>query len=179
MAYGFTFKLEHENCRPADPPTFQTAVPNWKAGVVIPLGHGSLRVVGLAMTTRTLVVGPARQARPTRGSRRRRPALEARHREDGGRRGRRGSRAHAIISANEFPDCGKPFIGLIAPFAVAGTLEHDETGSGDRRSLFSAFGIGVCLLDNLEVEAIPDLEVLRRLSHDLVVAGDARPSLDV
>jgi hypothetical protein len=28
---GFTFKLEHEDGTPADPPTFRTAVPNWRA----------------------------------------------------------------------------------------------------------------------------------------------------
>jgi hypothetical protein len=30
---------------PADPPTFRTAVSNWRAGDVIPLPHRSLRVV--------------------------------------------------------------------------------------------------------------------------------------
>ena len=45
MAYGYTFRLEHEDGRPADPPTFRTAVPNWRAGDVIPLGGRSLRVV--------------------------------------------------------------------------------------------------------------------------------------
>ena len=34
--------------------------------------------------------------------------------------------------ANEFPDCGKRLFGLITPYAMAGTLEHDETRSGDR-----------------------------------------------
>ena len=40
--------------------------------------------------------------------------------------------AQPIISANEFPDCCKRFIGLIAPYAVAGTLENNEARSGDR-----------------------------------------------
>lgn len=35
---AFTFKLEHEDGRPADPPTLHTAVPNWRAGDTIPLG---------------------------------------------------------------------------------------------------------------------------------------------
>ena len=42
----FTFKLVLEDGTPADPPTFTAAVPNWKAGDVVPLGAGrSLRVV--------------------------------------------------------------------------------------------------------------------------------------
>jgi hypothetical protein len=43
----FTFKLEHMDGTPADPPTLHTAVPNWRAGDTIPLGHRTLRVVGL------------------------------------------------------------------------------------------------------------------------------------
>jgi hypothetical protein len=43
MAFMFTF--EQEDGTPADPPTFRTAVPNWRAGDVIPLGGRSLRVV--------------------------------------------------------------------------------------------------------------------------------------
>jgi hypothetical protein len=35
---GFTFRLEHEDGTPADPPTFHTAVPTWQAGDTIPLG---------------------------------------------------------------------------------------------------------------------------------------------
>ena len=42
---AFAYRLEHEDGTPADPPTFKTAVPNWRAGDVIPLPHRSLRVV--------------------------------------------------------------------------------------------------------------------------------------
>jgi hypothetical protein len=42
---AFAYRLEHEDGTSADPPTFQTAVPNWRAGDVIPLGGRSLRVV--------------------------------------------------------------------------------------------------------------------------------------
>jgi hypothetical protein len=38
-------RLEHEDGTPPDPPTFRPAVPNWRAGDVIPLGGRSLRVV--------------------------------------------------------------------------------------------------------------------------------------
>jgi hypothetical protein len=38
-------RLEDKASAPADPPTFRTAVPNWQAGDVIPMGHRSLRVV--------------------------------------------------------------------------------------------------------------------------------------
>ena len=42
----FTYTLEHEDGSPAEPPTFATAVPNWKPGDTIPLGGGrALRVV--------------------------------------------------------------------------------------------------------------------------------------
>jgi hypothetical protein len=45
---GFTFRLEHEDGTPADPPTFRTAVPNWQAGDTIPLGAGrALRVIAI------------------------------------------------------------------------------------------------------------------------------------
>jgi hypothetical protein len=37
---GFTYRLEHEDGTPADPPTFRTVVPTWKAGDEIPLGAG-------------------------------------------------------------------------------------------------------------------------------------------
>jgi hypothetical protein len=43
MAFAYTLELEDGTS--ADPPTFQTAVPNWRPGDVIPLGHRSLRVV--------------------------------------------------------------------------------------------------------------------------------------
>jgi hypothetical protein len=44
---AFYFRLEHEDGTPADPPTLHTAVPNWRPGDTIPLGHRTLRVVGL------------------------------------------------------------------------------------------------------------------------------------
>jgi hypothetical protein len=34
---GFTFRLEHEDGTPADPPILHTALPNWQAGDTIPL----------------------------------------------------------------------------------------------------------------------------------------------
>jgi hypothetical protein len=41
---SFAFKLEREDGTPADPPTLQAAVPNWRAGDLIALGAGrSLR----------------------------------------------------------------------------------------------------------------------------------------
>jgi hypothetical protein len=47
---AFTFKLEHEDGTPADPPTLQTAVPNWRPGDTIPLGAGrTLRVVDVRL----------------------------------------------------------------------------------------------------------------------------------
>ena len=46
MALGFVFKLEQADGTPADPPTFKTAVPNWRVGDTIPLGRGrTLRVI--------------------------------------------------------------------------------------------------------------------------------------
>jgi hypothetical protein len=43
---AFTFKLEHQDGTPANPPTLHTPVPNWRAGDTIPLGRGSaLRVI--------------------------------------------------------------------------------------------------------------------------------------
>jgi hypothetical protein len=43
---AFTFKLEHEDRTPPDPPVLQTAVPNWSAGDTIPLSaERALRVV--------------------------------------------------------------------------------------------------------------------------------------
>jgi hypothetical protein len=44
----FLFRLEKADGTPAEPPTLDTAVPNWGVGNVIPLGRkGSLRVVGV------------------------------------------------------------------------------------------------------------------------------------
>lgn len=44
---AFTFKLEHADGKPADPPTLHTAVPNWRAGDTVPLGSKTLRVVDI------------------------------------------------------------------------------------------------------------------------------------
>jgi hypothetical protein len=66
---GFTFRLEHEDGTPADPPTLHTVVPTWTAGEMIPLGRGgALRDVeirpGLDALRRCLV----RQSIPKRGT---------------------------------------------------------------------------------------------------------------
>jgi hypothetical protein len=47
MAYGLTFRLEHEDGTLADPPTFRSAPGvSWKPGDTIPLGRGrTLRVI--------------------------------------------------------------------------------------------------------------------------------------
>jgi hypothetical protein len=42
---GFLFRLETEDGAPAEPPTLDTAVPNWRAGDEILLGRRALRVV--------------------------------------------------------------------------------------------------------------------------------------
>jgi hypothetical protein len=43
---AFTFKLEHKDGTPADPPALHTAVPNWSPGDTIPLGADrTLRVI--------------------------------------------------------------------------------------------------------------------------------------
>lgn len=42
---AFTFKLERPDGTPAEPATFKTAVPNWKAGHEIYLPDRRLRVV--------------------------------------------------------------------------------------------------------------------------------------
>jgi hypothetical protein len=46
---AFTFKLEHPDGTPADPPTIRSAVPNWEIGDKIPFGpdKSPLLVVGL------------------------------------------------------------------------------------------------------------------------------------
>lgn len=45
---GFTFKLEHEDGTPAEPPTLTAAVPNWRPGDTIHLGRDrALRVVAM------------------------------------------------------------------------------------------------------------------------------------
>jgi hypothetical protein len=43
---GFLFRLETVDGAPAEPPTLESAVPNWRAGDTIPLGRRTLRVVG-------------------------------------------------------------------------------------------------------------------------------------
>jgi hypothetical protein len=47
MAAGFLFRLETPDGIAADPPTLASAVPNWKAGDLVPLGRRTLRVVGI------------------------------------------------------------------------------------------------------------------------------------
>ena len=44
---AFLFKLETTDGVPAEPPRLSSAVPNWKAGDIIPLGPKALRVVGI------------------------------------------------------------------------------------------------------------------------------------
>jgi hypothetical protein len=45
---AFAFRLVHEDGTPADPPTLQAAVPNWRAGDTIALSASRmLRVVDL------------------------------------------------------------------------------------------------------------------------------------
>jgi hypothetical protein len=59
---AFTFKLEHADGKPADPPTLHTAVPNWRPGDTIPLGSGkTLRVIEIRSEkdTDVLVVASA------------------------------------------------------------------------------------------------------------------------
>lgn len=43
----FSYKLEHEDDTPADPPTFRTAVPTCNPGDTIPLGDRTLRATAL------------------------------------------------------------------------------------------------------------------------------------
>lgn len=45
---GFTFKVEHQDGTPADPPTFRSSDgTSWNAGDTIPLGsERALRVIG-------------------------------------------------------------------------------------------------------------------------------------
>jgi hypothetical protein len=42
---AFTFKLEHGDGTPADPPTLTSIAPVWRAGDTIPLGRRTLRVI--------------------------------------------------------------------------------------------------------------------------------------
>jgi hypothetical protein len=69
---GFSFRLEQADGKPADPPTFTTAVPNWRPGDVIPLGRDrDLRVIAIrdddADQPPTLVVEDV--SRPATGER--------------------------------------------------------------------------------------------------------------
>ena len=48
MAYGLTFRLEHKDGAPADPPTFRSAPGvSWKGGDTITIGRRTLRVLGV------------------------------------------------------------------------------------------------------------------------------------
>jgi hypothetical protein len=42
---AFLYRLETRDGAAADPPTFSTGVPNWRAGDTIPLGGRSLCVI--------------------------------------------------------------------------------------------------------------------------------------
>jgi hypothetical protein len=44
---AFLFRLETKDGLPADPPTLESAVPDWKVGHSIHLGERTLRVVGV------------------------------------------------------------------------------------------------------------------------------------
>jgi hypothetical protein len=44
---GFLFRLETADGAPAEPPSLNSAVPNWRPGDTIPLGHRTLRVLGI------------------------------------------------------------------------------------------------------------------------------------
>jgi hypothetical protein len=44
---AFLFRLETTDGVPAEPPTVSVAVPNWRPGDTIPLGHKTLRVVAV------------------------------------------------------------------------------------------------------------------------------------
>ena len=49
----FTFKLEQADGTPAEPPTMESTVTNWRVGETIPLGRDrTLRVVGSSSRTR-------------------------------------------------------------------------------------------------------------------------------
>jgi hypothetical protein len=41
---GFTYRLEHEDGTPAEPPSITSVVPTWRPGDEIPLGGRTLRV---------------------------------------------------------------------------------------------------------------------------------------
>jgi hypothetical protein len=57
---GFTYKLEHEDGTPADPPRFRAAVPNWRTGDTIALGRTECFESSTFATTR---IGPGASRR--------------------------------------------------------------------------------------------------------------------
>ena len=65
---AFTYRLEHEDGTPAEPPSLATAVPNWRSGDEIPLGRRTLRVVRIrdddADRPPVLVVRTSNQFKP-------------------------------------------------------------------------------------------------------------------
>jgi hypothetical protein len=72
MAFIYKLGLELEDGTPANPPTLDTAVPNWQAGDTIPLGRD--RILRVIDTTRPgrephedpVLVGRGRQRRRRR-----------------------------------------------------------------------------------------------------------------
>jgi hypothetical protein len=58
---AFTFKLEHEDGTPADPPMFTSAVPDWRPGNTVELGRKTLRVIDVRDDSdgAVLIVEPA------------------------------------------------------------------------------------------------------------------------
>ena len=65
---AFTFKLEHPDGTPADPPTIRSAVPNWEIGDKIPFdpGKAALLVVGIRNTSEPTHTAPLSWQRRTR-----------------------------------------------------------------------------------------------------------------
>jgi hypothetical protein len=54
----FTFRLEQADGTPADPPTIESTVTNWRVGETIPIGRDrSLRVVGIVVSNEDEPVG--------------------------------------------------------------------------------------------------------------------------
>jgi len=65
---GFTYKLEHPDGTPAEPPTLTSAVPNWGPDDTIPLGGGrKLRVLATRERRAGRGPGPRRGGRLARG----------------------------------------------------------------------------------------------------------------
>jgi hypothetical protein len=44
---AFLFRMETADGEPADPPTLESVVANWRSGDTIPLGRRTLRVVAI------------------------------------------------------------------------------------------------------------------------------------